>query len=172
MAWYAVYTEPRQEYRAHHGLLAAGFESLYLHYGVTVSHARRKIAVLKPLFERYLFASAEPAGLHDIAETHGVVGLVGTREGAITVPDAVIADLRSRADTFGRVKPPDTFHPRKPYAPGDRLQITSGAWLGYDFPCLVDDGGRILLLVNALGRQIVASFAPEAVKPFTQSAGR
>ena len=57
--WYAVYTQPHAETKALEHLLRQGYSAYLPRYRTHVSHARRRLMVLRPLFPRYLFAGID-----------------------------------------------------------------------------------------------------------------
>ena len=80
----------------------AGYETLFLHYEDTRSHAGRKEQIIKALYPRYIFVALRAfQGLYDVVRTEGVHSVVKFGGQPAEIPDEVIAELRKRGDKNG-----------------------------------------------------------------------
>jgi transcriptional antiterminator RfaH len=123
--WAAAQLQPQRERLALHCLAGAGY-AVYLprlrqH---RVSHGR-KIVTAPPLFPGYLFVLIE-LQWHTARWAPGVVRVVLDGASPARVPDAVIAEIRSR-ERNGLVE-----LPRPPwFKPGDRVRVLHGPLAGH-----------------------------------------
>jgi transcription antitermination factor NusG len=107
-AWYVVYTNPRCEGRAEKGFLEKGFGSYVpksVEWRKPVKRGRKKLALdrrlVRPLLTRYVFIELPvsergdvPFGL--VRAIDGVQEFVGTCDGPIVLPPAVVTSIRKR----------------------------------------------------------------------------
>src|ERR1700739_3786845 len=98
MHWYAVYTQPHAEAKAAKHLSRQGYSAYLPRYRTWVSHARRRRAVLRPLFPRYLFAGVDRTSMlgRPILSTIGVADVVRAGDDPTGVPPEVLAAIRER----------------------------------------------------------------------------
>jgi transcriptional antiterminator RfaH len=164
VSWYVAYTHARKERWARTNLWELGFEVYLPEYQRERRHARRTDVVTRPLFPRYLFL--RPAPDQVFAATHaatakGVVDLVRMGRSYPTVPNQIVAEIRSREGDDGFV-----HLGRSPLRPGQEVRIVAGSLrdhLGI-FECR-DDAQRVIILVNLLGRQVRARVATADISP-------
>lgn len=164
MPWYIVMTRPRAEWAVHTELRRLGYDTLYLHRRETISHARRKIAVIRPLYSRYLFVRVEPGQpCPRRDEPYGVSTILRGPHGPREIPEEEIAQERTRCDETGLVAPPAPVV-RALLDPGTEVVITEGAF--HQFPGIVvlDDGREITVSVNLFGRSTRAVLPHRWVK--------
>ncbi|SHO65829.1 transcriptional antiterminator RfaH [Pseudoxanthobacter soli DSM 19599] len=104
LTWVAVHTEARREWLAAEQLRGAGYAVFLPHFAGVVSHGRRKIGVLRPLFGRYLFAGLRAGqAVGPISRMMGVSAVVYSGEAPLTVPGYVVGGLMMRCDSKGRM---------------------------------------------------------------------
>ena len=106
-------SEPNREFFAEANLRRTKFEVYCPRYERLISHARKKVLVLRPLFPNYLFvrSAAGLVGLGDVKRTPGVSTLAARNLQSAVVPDAIIDALRAREDGYGKVQlGADRFH--------------------------------------------------------------
>lgn len=98
LAWYALHTNSRQEFRTISNLRAWGIESFTPWIKEKSSlRSAHSAPVLKPLFPRYVFAKFNAvAMLHSVRYTRGVHSVVSSGTGPVIVEDGIIALCRSR----------------------------------------------------------------------------
>ena len=101
LSWFAIYTKPRQEHVALVNLERQSFEC-FLPMAMNPYQRRSTTNAIRrePLFPRYLFLNALPEiqNLATVRSTRGVVGLVRAGLELITVPEYIIAGLKTRMD--------------------------------------------------------------------------
>lgn len=172
MSWHCIYTEARAERLAQRRLEATGYETLYLHYAGTVSHARRTIGVLKPYFPRYLFAHVgEDQSVGQINRTHGVSSVVHAGDQPLKIPQDVIEDLKARGDRNGLVKlTEEEKQARKLLKSGQTVLVRDGLFTGYHGIVDLDSGTEILVWLEMFrGGRVKIGLRPEAVSPEVRS---
>src|SRR6516162_5586002 len=161
--WYAVYTQPHGETKALEHLLRQGYSAYLPRYRTRISHARRHQTVLRPLFPRYLFAGIDRASMRwrPILSTFGVADVVRAGDEPAAVPSKIIATIRAReaAGDFDRLNPQQSLRL------GDLVRVTAGAFEDM-VGMLVElrDQGRIVVLLELLGRAVRAQLRAEAVE--------
>lgn len=149
--WICVRSEPHREFFAEANLQRANYEVYCPRYERLISHARKKVLVLRPLFPNYLFVRSATGlfGLGDVRRTPGVNSLAARDLQSATVPDAIISGLREREDEHGKILfGVDRFHP------GDPVRLSRGPFAEIDavFAERHDDR-RCRILLNMLGKQ-------------------
>ena len=164
IAWYAVHTNARAEWLAHRELRRQGYDTLYLHYRGTVSHARRKIGVLKPYFPRYLFVGVKPGqSVGTINNSAGVSTVVYFGDQPLVIPPEVIAELRTRGDQNGAIDvPPEKV--RKRLESGTEVRLAAGPFAGFVATVALDRGKSIMVWLSLFDRRISATFGPEDIE--------
>jgi transcriptional antiterminator RfaH len=150
LAWYLVYSKPRQEELALENLRRQGYES----YLPRIRSRRRRlgkyVSLVEPMFPRYLFVhlSDETDNWGPIRSTVGVANLVRFGELPAKVPDNLVQALRSRDDDLGvqQYAPPEL-------RPGDRIRIVEGAMAGYEGIFHARTGReRVVILLEVVGK--------------------
>jgi len=129
LAWYLLYSKPRQEGVAVENLKRQGYET----YLPLIRTRRRRqgqyVSLVEPMFPRYLFIhlSDQTDNWGPIRSTLGVSGLVRFGDLPAQVPDRLLQALRSRDDDSGiqQFETPD-------FKPGDRVRIAEGPMAGYE----------------------------------------
>jgi transcriptional antiterminator RfaH len=162
--WYAVYAKPREEYVAAEHLRRQGFDVFLPQYEKRRSHARKIEVVPAPLFPRYLFVSfdTEDGGWRAIRSTRGVVDLVRYGDEIVPVPDAVLREIRTRADERGFV----ILARQLKLGKGDRMSIAGGAFAAMEAIFEAQRGeDRVVALLSLLGRKVVVNIPVDAVMP-------
>lgn len=168
LRWFAVHTNARAEWMAHQELRRQGFDTLYLHYNATVSHANRKIGVIRPYFPRYLFVGLEPGqSIGRVNKTHGVSTVVYFGEEALAVPQQVVDDLRARGDANGTVEVPE----RMRMTPGTGVRLLAGPFAGFVATVALDRGKSVMVWLRGFDRTLSAAFGPEDVEPLNPDGG-
>lgn len=163
ISWYVIYTRPQAEERALENLIRQGYQAYLPRYRKLVNHARRRQAVLRPLFPRYLFAGLDRAEMRwrPILSTFGVADLVRTGGGEPErIPDEIVSTLREReaVGAFDR----DTV--RQSLRLGELVRVTSGAFEDM-VGRLVElrDQDRVVVLLDFLSRGVRAQLGSAAV---------
>jgi transcriptional antiterminator RfaH len=172
MKWFAVLTNARAEWMAHQELRRQGYDTLYLHYMGTVSHANRKIGVLKPYFPRYLFVGVEPGqSIGKVNKTQGVSTVVYFGDEPLAVPDRVMDELRAKGNRDGLVDVP-AAPVRERLERGTQVTLESGPFAGFIATVSLDRGASIVVWLRSFGdRLIPLTVGPEDVEPLNPTGG-
>jgi len=155
-AWYCVRSQLKHEH------IAAG--QLQLLPGVDVfcprvrfqrATRRGKVWFTEAMFPNYLFARFGLRDLRLIKSTQGVAGVVHFGDYFAPVPDAVIADLRTRLDDSDLKVFPDAVQP------GDEVVIADGTFMGITAVVqrLLPAKDRVRVLLEFLGRPVETEMA-------------
>ena len=153
--WYAVYTHPKQEFRAESNLKAWGIETFNPRAKGKSRRLNKPTRTIKQqLFPRYLFARFPWRDLHKITFTRGVQNVVSFGNKPAPVDDAVISLIKSRIGKDGYVRFNDELNI------GDRVKIVAGPFESLE--CIFDRSlncnERIELLLSTValkGRLII-----------------
>jgi len=163
ISWYAVFTHPHGEMKALEHLLRQGYSAYLPRYCTRVSHARRHLTVLRPLFPRYLFAGVDRESMRwrPILSTIGVADIVRAGDEPASVPSRIVAAIRVReqAGDF------DRFNPQHSLSLGEPVRVTAGAFEDMVGTLVaLRDQDRIVVLLEWLGRLVRAELRTEAVE--------
>jgi transcriptional antiterminator RfaH len=147
--WYAVYTRPKQEFRAESNLKAWGIETFNPCATERSRQLKKTRRALKQLFPRYLFARFPCEELHKITFTRGVQTVVSFGNKPAPVDDAVISLIRSRIGEDGFVRFNDELNP------GDRVMIIAGPLASLEgiFDRTLNNSERVSLLLSTVSLQ-------------------
>src|SRR5690606_20176104 len=100
--WYAVFTKPSSEQKAHDALKAFSFEIFYPRIKVRKIRKQRgrpvTLWVIRPYFPRYLFVSTTKQQLSLVKRCRFVSALVAFGETPTVIPDPVMDVLKAGAD--------------------------------------------------------------------------
>jgi transcriptional antiterminator RfaH len=152
--WYVVHTQSYQESRAELNLRRQGFEVWLPLSRRTRRHGRQIDTVLAPLFPRYLFVRLDLRSQtwRSINGTFGVVRLLCNGDMALAVPEGLVEEMMQRRDGSG------TIVLTPPRFAGDAVKVTTGPFADLEGLFQTMSGpGRVVLLINLLGRQVRAS---------------
>lgn len=147
--WYVVQTKPREEKIAELNLKRQDFEVFLPLCRKIVNHARKKQAVLSPLFPGYLFIKLDAEGYdwRSVNGSRGVRRLVGSNPvKPESMPEPVMDELIRRCDQQSTYLPDELLYP------GNVVKIAVGPFL--DRLAVVDKldaNGRVSLLLEILG---------------------
>jgi transcriptional antiterminator RfaH len=148
--WYAIYTNPRAEKKAHAELVGKGIDS-YLPLQRTLKlWSDRKKWVEEPLFRSYLFVNIDQSRYFDVLNTQGVVRYITFEGKAVPVPEHQIEAIRfylSNEDL-----------PREQtgvFLPGKMVEVVKGPMRGLRGE-LVEVAGRhkVKVEISAIGQSI------------------
>jgi transcriptional antiterminator RfaH len=162
--WYAVHTKPSKEAQADEHLRRQGFEVFLPQFEKQRSHARKMEQVPAPLFPRYLFVlfDADEQGWRVIRSTRGVVDLIRNGNELVRVPEAVIDEIKARADERGFILLARQLKLDK----GDRIKIGGGAFSAVEAIFQSQrSGDRVVALLSLLGREVMVDVPLKAVEP-------
>jgi transcriptional antiterminator RfaH len=150
--WYAAYVRPGQELRVAHALSERGFEVFCPVETVWRRHSRKREAVSRPLFVRYLFVAIDHPhqSFLTATSTDGLDRLLGAPQPR-QVPAAVVEGLRE-AQGQGLFDHTQRRKPRR-FRLGQAVEITGGPFTGF-LAEVIDAGGngerRVRVLFQAL----------------------
>ena len=149
--WVCVRSEPHREFFAEANLRRADFEVYCPRHERLISHARKRLRVLRPLFPNYLFVRSASGfiGLGAVRRTPGVSALAARDFPSAVVPDAIIASLRARENGHGTVElDADRFRA------GEAVRLARGPFA--DIAAIFaekHDERRCRILLSMLGKQ-------------------
>jgi transcriptional antiterminator RfaH len=151
--WYVVHTHARAEGKAQENLRRQGYEVFLPLTRRWYRHARRREAVLSPLFPRYLFVGFDVARTRwrSIFSTIGVSTLLCQGEMPIRVPQPVVDQIRlaEEAGAFDQTSGLGKLRP------GDSVRVLDGPFadiIGRLQSQLSAD--RVRVLLELMGRQV------------------
>jgi transcription elongation factor/antiterminator RfaH len=160
--WYAVHTLPFAEARAEGQLRNQGFRTFQPKRHKTVRHARRLNTVEAPYFPRYLFIVLDLGRdqWRKVNGTFGVSRLVMRGDQPHPVPPGVVEALIATADARGILQLGDKLQV------GGPVRLMAGPF-AEQLAILddLDEAGRVRVLLDILGRQVVISTAANNVLP-------
>lgn len=151
--WYVVKTKPNSEMKAVFHLDRQGFETYLPRHLCRVRHARKTSWLPRPIFTSYLFVSlsVENYKWRQINSTFGVSHLISGNRGPLPVSQGIVEALRDAEDDQGLV----VLGRKKPFRPGDTVQIMSGAFADHIGRCeSASDNERVVILLDLLGREV------------------
>ncbi|NTV84857.1 MAG: UpxY family transcription antiterminator, partial [Bacteroidales bacterium] len=94
MNWFAVYTNPRTEKKAHAELISKGIDA-YLPLQRTLKQwSDRKKWVEEPLFRSYIFVNITKSQYFDVLNTTGIVRYITFEGKAVPIPPRQIDAIR------------------------------------------------------------------------------
>lgn len=150
-AWFCVQTQPKREHIAASNLRQdAQIEALLPRIRYRRSTRRGPAWVTEALFPGYLFARFPLASLlRRVQSLRGVRGVVHFGHRWPSIPDALIADLRSVVgDAEIRIVSPDLNA-------GDTVEVAAGVFQGFQalVARVIPGRQRVSILLDFLGRQ-------------------
>jgi len=123
--WFAICTNPRQEDRAYHNLLASSVEC----FNPRIQESRRNqftgavTLIARPVFPRYIFARfSVRSTLRTVRFTRGVLKVVSFNFKPAPIDNEVIELMKSRVGQDGFLKVGEALKP------GDKVRIKDGPW--------------------------------------------
>jgi transcription antitermination factor NusG len=148
--WYAVYTHPRAEKKAHADLLEKGIEA-YLPLQRTLKQwSDRKKWVEEPLFRSYIFVRIPPARYFDVLNTTGIVRYITFEGKAVAVPQNQIDAIRYFLSETETVPEEQDL---KDLKPGAAVEIIRGPLRGLTGQLVEFQGRRkVRIEIEALGQ--------------------
>lgn len=162
--WYAIHTLFNREVIASQAIEKKGLE-IFL---PMVSERKpdgvgKWKRVTSPLFPRYLFVNSEPENLSVVKHLQGVVYVVREGEYALSVPELVIDEIKSRV-SGGFVNLNES-----PFKDDEDVMINSGFAAGFVgvFKQWMPAKQRVGILLNILGREQIIGFDLNEVSPLT-----
>jgi transcriptional antiterminator RfaH len=148
--WYAVYTKPRFEKRAHAGLVESGIGSFLPLIKTLKQWSDRKKWVEEPLFRSYLFVLIAKHDYYKVLNTTGVVKYITFESKAVPVPPQQIIAIRQfiNAEEF---IPENQFNPEI----GDRVEVFRGELKGLTGNLIKIQGKqKVRIEIESIGHSI------------------
>ncbi len=149
--WICIYTNAREENIAFNELLKIGLNLYFPRYKKTVSHARKIIEKIYPLFPRYLFAQLSKEICFSLLKrTRGLADYMHDAYGIpTTVNNKIIHYLKNREDIEGFIQLNNDR-----FKKGDRITITQGYLKNIPAVFLnQSDEERVKILLELMGRE-------------------
>ena len=162
MHWYLVHTKPRQEKRALQNLEQQGYECYLPTMPVERLRHDHLDITREPLFPRYLFIrlsmdnSAKSWG--PIRSTLGVNRIVSFGSEPARINNNLINLLKLQETTLHD-------EPKRLFSPGDRVQLTAGAFAGIEGIYQMADGEqRVMVLIELLSKPVAIPAHPATLR--------
>lgn len=154
--WYCLRTRTKQEHIAAGSLRSLDGVEVY---GPRIRYRkptrRGTVWFVEALFPGYLFARFEPERLKAVRYAGGVIGIVAFGGRYATVPDEIVARLRTElADGETKVF-------TEPFVAGDTAEVVSGPFRGLEAVIVrvLPARERVRVLMSFLGRETEAEIA-------------
>lgn len=163
--WFAVRCKPGQECSAQQEFERQGLEAYLPREVKLIRHARKMTKVSRPFFPGYLFLHLAPAECRwtAIRSTRGAVCAVHFGVNYPSMPDAVIAAMKSLEDTSGFICQGED--PESPFESGERVMVRDGQFSGIEGVFVCRDGDeRAMVLLEMLQRQVRAKLPLVSLK--------
>jgi transcription elongation factor/antiterminator RfaH len=162
--WFVVHTLPSGEVRAENNLKNQGFQAFMPKRQKTVRHARKLATVEAPFFPRYLFVALdiERDQWRKVNGTFGVARLVMCGDKPQPVPSGVVEALIASADDR------HILHLGEKLKIGSKVRLLAGPFAD-QLAILedLDDSGRVRVLADILGRQVLVSTVARNLFPLS-----
>jgi len=171
LRWYLIHTKASAEEVARLNLLRQGYEVYLPRVSQPVRRRGSWTERVAPLFPRYLFARVCEGlqSLSPVRSSVGVTGIVRFGSQYSVVPDAVVEDLRARADPVSGLL---RLMLRTPLVRGVPVRITRGAFEGLEGVFEREDGAeRVIVLLSLLGQHATVRVPVGYVAPRRLLAG-
>ena len=156
--WFAVYTNPRCEKKAHALLLEKGIDAYLPLQRSLKQWSDRKKWVEEPLFRSYLFVNIPANHYFDVLNTQGVVRYITFEGKAVPIPEKQIEAIRyflaGEGINSDPMDAPDMDH----YTPGTTVEVIKGPLTGISGE-LVQVAGRhkVRVEISAVGQSILVT---------------
>lgn len=158
LRWYLIHCKAHEEARALEHLERQGYTCFRPMQHRERRRLGRKCLVTEALFPRYLFIRLDSLNdnWHPICSTRGVQHFVRFTDQPLPVADSIIDGIRLRLSE-------ETVEPY--LRPGERVQITHGAFSQLEAIFVANDGEeRVVLLLNVLQREQELRFPMNSVR--------
>ncbi len=147
--WYALRVRSRADSAVRSALSTAGVEAWAPTYDEKVAWTDRTQVVTRPLFAGYVFARFSRSDAASVAQTRGVVGILGTGNNEYSeIDDGVIENLKRVAALPADVSP-------GAYVAGEAVRVARGPFAGIIACVMRVKGATVLTIpVPILGRSV------------------
>jgi len=148
-SWYVVQFKPNSHKIAVRNLQRQGFDTFLPMHEVTRRTAAKFEIVIRPLFAGYMFVACDPdtAPWRQINSTFGISRMLSFAEGPKPMPEALIAGLRARCDSVGKVVPLEDFEA------GQSVEMHSGPFESFIVTVeQMANDARVWVLLDFMGK--------------------
>jgi transcription elongation factor/antiterminator RfaH len=163
--WYVIHTRSRFENVVSDGLLKKSFQVFLPKVQVPSKRRDRKKMIRVPVFPGYLFVKTDLSA-HEhlsIVKTIGIVRLVGTKSGPVSVPNETIDSLKIMVNSDNPIIT------GKRLTRGDRVMVVKGPFTGVIGSFSNYRGkGRVTINVEALGQTASVDVHEEDIEPLSK----
>ena len=167
--WYAVFSRSRHERMVATALTNTGVTTFLPIVSEMHSWSDRRKLVDVPLFPGYVFVqipNSPEAKLH-VLKTSGVVQFVGNRQGAVSIPDKEISDVRAVLER----KVSCSSHPFLEV--GQRVRIRGGSLDGVEGILIgCDSASKLVISIELIQRSLAVSVYNFDVEPVASCVGK
>ena len=167
-SWYIVQFKPNSHKIAVLNLQRQGFETFLPMHEVMRRTVAKFETVIRPLFAGYMFVACDPetAPWRQINSTYGVSRMLSfAEEGPRPMPEALIAGLRARCDSVGKVMPLENFEA------GQSVEMHSGPFA--NFIATVEQmasDARVWVLLDFMGKETRVQVARQQIQAVSPAA--
>jgi len=150
--WYLIHTKPSGEKIAQLNLERQGYEVYFPRVIRPVRRSAQWREQVVALFPRYIFLRLNEGvqALSPVHSTSGVTGVVRFGSRYAMVPEEIIEDLRSRADSESGLH---RLGCRRLFEPGTAVRVTMGPFDGLEGVFQREAGAdRVVVLLRLLGQ--------------------
>jgi transcription antitermination factor NusG len=150
MIWYAVYTLPRAEKKAHAELVRKGINAYLPLLRTLKQWSDRKKWVEEPLFRSYIFVNIPENSYFEVLNTAGIVRYVTFEGKAVPIPPGQIEAVRFFLSSDDPL--PENM---EQYSPGQLVEVIKGPLKGL-FGELVQFAGKqkVKVEISAVGQSV------------------
>ncbi len=163
--WYVIHTRSRFENVVSDGLFKKSFEVFLPKVQVPSKRRDRKQMIRIPVFPGYLFVKTD-LSIHEhlsIVKTIGLVRLVGTKDGPVSVPDDTIASLKIMVNSDNPINTGQRL------SRGDKVMVVKGPFTGVIGTFSNYRGkGRVTINVDALGQTAGVDVHEDDIEPLSK----
>jgi transcription antitermination factor NusG len=156
--WYALYTKPRNEFKAAKQLEAVGVE-YYLPTIIKISHwSDRKKKITEPVLRGYIFILSNERERIQSLEQPSIVRCISERGKPARIPQWQIDNLKRMLETDSE------FHIKEGLVPGVKVKIKDGPFQGVIGVVQEAGAGRtIAVSIELLNRSVIAHLPNESI---------
>lgn len=157
-SWFALYTKPRNEFKAAKQLETVGVE-YYLPTIVKISHwSDRKKKINEPLLRGYIFIFSNEKERILSLEQQSIVRCICQRGRPARIPEWQIDNLKKMLQTNAE------FHIKEGLVPGVKVKIKDGPFQGViGIVQEAEVGKAIVVSIDLLNRSVIAHLPKESV---------
>ena len=167
LSWYIVQFKPNSHKIAVRNLQRQGFGTFLPMHEVTRRTAAKFETVIRPLFAGYMFVACNPekAPWRQINSTYGISRMLSFTEGTKPMPEALIAGLRARCNSVGKVEPLENFEA------GQSVKMHSGPFESFiaTVEQMVSDA-RIWVLLDFMGKETRVQVSRQQIQAVSPAA--